>query len=70
MSFSTIVDDVDTLPPITLDEVLDMLDCGCDNYSVCDDCRDYKWREGLCYGCLDECNPASQTCGRCARGGW
>lgn len=48
----------------------DRVECECDEYDVCDVCRDDKWKEGLCYGCLDECNPASQTCGRCARNGW
>ena len=26
-----------------------------------------NWRMGLCCFCLEECNPASQSCGRCAR---
>lgn len=45
-------------------------ECECSEYDVCDVCRDYKWKEGLCYGCLDDCNPASQMCGRCLRNGY
>ena len=28
---------------------------------------DFNWDEGTCYVCSYECNPASQTCGICAR---
>ena len=28
------------------------------------------WEVGKCCFCLEECNPASQSCGRCARQLW
>ncbi len=58
------------LSTLTLEDVWDMMDCECGEYGVCDECRDSKWSEGLCYGCLSECDMSSQMCGRCARSGW
>lgn len=26
-----------------------------------------KWKMGSCCFCFDECNPSSQSCGKCAR---
>ena len=66
------VDNVDNVDNdvLSVEDICKLVSCDCSSQTICKKNGDRKLRDGVCCWCLNECNPSSQTCGRCARIAW